>query len=297
MTRGLVAVVYNPTCGTDADVLRAALAAADLTEPAWFETTTEDAGAAITRRGIAQGASLVIAAGGDGTVMACVTAVAGSEVALAVLPVGTGNLLARNLGIPLELDAAARVAAGSTHRRIDVGAVGEERFAVIAGMGFDAAMLRDAPPKMKSRLGWPAYLVSGMRNLRRGPVTAFDLYLDGAPSVRRRGVGVLVGNVGRLQGGLAVLPEARGDDGLLDVAVLAPRRLRDWAGLAVRILLKRVPRPEQLETWRAARVEVRAARALPVQLDGDVRPDGNRLLAEVMPAALILCVPADRISG
>lgn len=297
MTRGLVAVVYNPTCGTEADVLRAALAAADLTELAWLETTTEDAGAAVTRRGIAEGAGLVIAAGGDGTVMACVTAVAGSEVALAVLPVGTGNLLARNLGIPLELDAAARVAAGSTHRRVDVGAVGEERFAVIAGMGFDAAMLRDAPPKMKSRLGWPAYLVSGMRNLRRGPVTAFDLYLDGGPAVRRRGVGVLVGNVGRLQGGLAVLPEARSDDGLLDVAVLAPRRLRDWAGLAVRILLKRAPRPEQLETWRAARVEVRAARALPVQLDGDVRPDGTRLLAEVMPAALLLCVPADRISG
>lgn len=297
MTRAPVAVVYNPTCGTGADVVREALAAAGLSDLDWLETTTEDPGAAVTRRAIRDGAGLVVVAGGDGTVMACVTAVAGSDVPLAVLPVGTGNLLARNFGIPLELAAAARVAAAGTCRRIDVGAVDEERFAVIAGMGFDAAMLRDAPPRMKSRLGWPAYVISGLRNVRRGPVAEFDLHLDDAPPVRRRGPGVLVGNVGRLQGGLLVLPDARGDDGQLDVAVLALRRLRDWAGLAVRVVLRRRPRPDQLETWRAARVEVRADRSLPVQLDGDVRPPADRLVAEVMPAALLLCVPAGRTSG
>lgn len=285
-----VTVVFNPTCGSTAADVRAALAAVGMAELDWLETTVDDAGAGITGRAVAEGAELVVAAGGDGTVMAAVTAVAGTGVPLAVLPVGTGNLLARNFDIPLELGAAARVAAGGARRRVDVGAIGEERFAVIAGMGFDAAMLRDAPPAMKSRLGWPAYVISGLRNVRRGPMTRFELRFDDAPPVRRRGRGVLIGNVGRLQGGLPVLPDARGDDGLLDVAVLAPRRLREWAGLASRVLLRRRPRPGQLDTWRAARVEVRAGKALPVQLDGDVRPPSDRLLVEVRPAALVLCV-------
>lgn len=291
MTAGAVAVVFNPTCGTEPAAVREALAAVGLADVGWLETTTDDPGAGIARTAIAGGARLVVAAGGDGTVMACVTAVAGTGIPLAVLPVGTGNLLARNFHIPLELAAAARVAAGRGRRCVDVGAIGDERFAVIAGMGFDAAMLRDAPPALKSRFGWPAYIVSGLRNVARGPVTSFELRLDGAPPVRRGGRGVLVGNVGRLQGGLPVLPDARGDDGVLDVAVLGPRRLRNWAGLAWRIVLRRRPRPEQLETWRAARVEIRTGRALAVQLDGDVRPPADRLLVEVQPAALTLCVP------
>lgn len=291
MSSARVAVVFNPTSGTEPAAVRAALAAVGFTDPAWLETTTDDAGTGVTREAIAEGVALVIAAGGDGTVMACVTAVAGTRVPLAVLPIGTGNLLARNYDIPLELAAAAEVAAAGAHRRVDVGVIDDERFAVMAGMGFDAAMLRDAPPTLKSRLGWPAYIVSGLRNVRRGPMTRFDLRLDDGPPVRRRGRGVLVGNVGRLQGGLPVLPDARGDDGLLDIAVLAPRRLRDWAGLATRIVLRRRPRPEQLETWRAARVEVRAGRPLPVQLDGDVRPSTDRLLVQAQPGALTLCVP------
>lgn len=291
MSSARVAVVFNPTSGTEPAAVRQALAAVGFTDLTWRETTTDDPGAGVTRRAIAEGVVLVIAAGGDGTVMACVTAVAGTDVPLAVLPVGTGNLLARNFDIPLELGAAAQVAAAGAHRRVDVGAIDDESFAVMAGMGFDAAMLRDAPPALKSRLGWPAYIVSGLRNIRRGPMTRFDLRLDDRPPVRRRGRGVLVGNVGRLQGGLPVLPDARGDDGLLDVAVLAPRRLRDWGGLATRIVLRQRPRPEQLETWRAARVEVRAGRALPVQLDGDVRPSTDRLLVRARPAALTLCVP------
>ncbi|MGI8682688.1 MAG: diacylglycerol/lipid kinase family protein [Mycobacteriales bacterium] len=293
MSSTRVAVVFNPTSGAEPAAVREALAAAGLTDLAWLETTTDDPGAGVTRRAIAEGVALVIAAGGDGTVMACVTAAAGTDVPLAVLPVGTGNLLARNFDIPLELAAAARIAAAGVHRRVDVGAIEDERFAVMAGMGFDAAMLRDAPPALKDRLGWPAYIVSGLQNVRRTPMTSFDLRLDDGAPVRRRGRGVLVGNVGRLQGGLPVLPDARGDDGLLDVAVLAPRRLRDWAGLAARIVLRRQPRPEQLETWRAARVEIRADRALPVQLDGDVRPSTDRLLVQTQPAALALCVPVD----
>jgi len=291
VSSGAVAVVFNPTCGTEPAAISAALAAVGAPDVEWLQTTPDDPGTALTRAAIADGARLVIAAGGDGTVMACVTAVAGTDVPLAVLPVGTGNLLARNFDIPLELAAAAQVAVGATRRRVDVGAIGDERFAVIAGMGFDAAMLRDAPPALKSRFGWPAYIVSGLRNVARGPLTSFELRFDGASPVRRRGRGVLVGNVGRLQGGLPVLPDARGDDGVLDVAVLAPRRLRNWAGLAWRIVLRRRPRPEQLETWRAAQVDIRADRPLPVQLDGDVRPSADRLVVEVWPAALTLCVP------
>ncbi len=289
------AVVFNPTKADDPADRRAeicaALRRAGLPDPLWLETTPDDPGVGQSRRAVADGADLLLPCGGDGTVMACVTALAGSDVPMALLPAGTGNLLALNFGIPTDLDAAVGVAVAGEQRRIDVGAVGDRRFAVMAGMGFDAAMLRDAPEPLKGRIGWLAYLLSGARNLRRAPLARFTLHLDGNPPRRLRGRGVLVGNVGRLQGGIAVLAAAVCDDGVLEVAVLRPRTLADWGRLGLQLVRGGVSGAQQLTTFSAARVEVVADRPLAVELDGDVQPETDRLLVEIMPSALTLCVP------
>jgi YegS/Rv2252/BmrU family lipid kinase len=288
-----VAVVFNPTTGEADDRrsrIQAALAANRL-EVRWLETTRQDQGRGLARRAVEEGAELVMVAGGDGTVMACVTGLAGSGVPLAVLPGGTGNLLANNFDIPGDLDGALEVALRGERRRLDAGALGEDRFVIMCGIGFDAAMLRDADPELKARAGAVAYVVSGLRHLRRRP-TRFRLRLDARPPITRRGQGVLVGNLGRLQGGLPVMPDASPSDGQLDVAVLKTRTLPDWLALAVRILARRRRHEPQMEHFRARRVEVRCDRPQPVERDGEPAEPTRELVVEIVPGALTLCVPA-----
>ena len=289
-----MAVVFNPATGGGDSASRRrdteqALASAGL-DVLWLETTRQDPGQGVTRQAVAEGVDLVMAQGGDGTVMACVTGLAGTDVPLAVLPGGTGNLLAANFDIPSDLDGAVEVALHGERRRLDVAAMGEDRFVVMGGIGFDAAMLRDADPRLKKRLGAVAYVISGLGQLRRRS-TRFELRLDDAGAVTRVGQGVLVGNLGRLQGGLPVIPDARPDDGLLDVAVLQTRTVLDWARLAVRVLLRRRRKDPELEVFRARRVEVRCDRPQPVERDGDPVGETDHLVVEIVPRALTLCVP------
>jgi YegS/Rv2252/BmrU family lipid kinase len=260
-------------------------------EVLWLETTPEEPGQGLTAKAVAEGVDLVMAQGGDGTVMACVTGLAETEVPLGVLPGGTGNLLATNFDIPSDLEGAVEVALEGDRVRLDVAAMGDDRFVVMGGIGFDAAMLRDADPRLKERLGAVAYVLSGFKHLRRR-VTRFRLRLDDR-RIDRIGQGVLIGNLGRLQGGLPVMPDARPDDGLLDVAVLQTRTVLDWLVLAAGVLLRRRRKDPQLETFQARRVEVHCDTPLPVERDGDpLDTPRDHLVVEVVPAALTLCVPS-----
>ncbi len=167
------------------------------------------------------------------------TGLAESDVPLGLLPGGTGNLLARNLDIPQRLDEALEVALSGATRRIDVGDIGDRCFVVMAGMGLDAAMVQDAPKAVKKRFGWAAYVVSGAKHLtdRRMRV---DLRLDdGKRSKRVLARTIVVGNVGTLQGGIPLLLDAEPDDGVLDIAVVAPRGLGEWVSVAVRVITRR----------------------------------------------------------
>ncbi|MFC4145189.1 diacylglycerol/lipid kinase family protein [Micromonospora mangrovi] len=287
------AVVVNPVKVADLEEFRrtvdGALTAAGWPEPTWYETTVEDPGRGQTEEAVRAGAEVVFACGGDGTVMACVTALAGTDVALAVLPQGTGNLLAANLGLSNDLAAGLAVAVERGKRRLDVGAVEEQCFAVMAGMGFDAQMLDSTSETTKKRIGWPAYVVGAAKHLRDRPMRV-SIRIDDQPPVRRRARSVLVANVGRLQGGVRLLTDAEPDDGWLDVAVLTPRTLRHWLAMGWALARRRgsVPR---MEVFRARTVEITSNRAQPRQLDGDLIEPGRVLRAEIRPQSLWLCVP------
>ncbi len=291
-----VAVVFNPVSAGDTapgrkrELLEALTAAG--VEPLLEETTADDPGGEITRRALERGVDLVLVAGGDGTVMACVSVLAGTDVPLAVLPSGTGNLLAVNMDLPGDPAEAVDVALHGDRRRLDVGAIGSDRFVVMSGVGFDAAMLRDTDPALKARIGALAYVVSGLRQLGRRP-TEYRIRLDGLPPISRTGQGVLIGNLGRIQGGLEVLPGAEPDDGLLDVGVLETRLLGGWLRLAGRLLLGRGVRPSgpPLELFRARRVEIDCSRPEPIERDGELGTRTRHIAVEAMPGALTLCVP------
>ncbi|MGC5022630.1 diacylglycerol/lipid kinase family protein [Micromonospora sp. DT47] len=287
------AVVVNPAKVTDLDEFRRtvndALAAAGWPEPAWHETTVEDPGRGQTERAVADGAEVVFACGGDGTVMACVSGLVGTDAALAVLPQGTGNLLAANLGLSNELAAGLEVAVERGLRRLDVGAVDDQYFAVMAGMGFDAQMLDSTSETTKARIGWPAYIMGAAKHLRDRPMRV-SIRIDDRPPMRRRARSVLIANVGRLQGGVRLLTDAEPDDGWLDVAVLTPRTLGHWVAMGWALVRRRgsVPR---MEVFRARKVEITSNRAQPRQLDGDLIDPGRSLKAEIRPESLWLCVP------
>ncbi|MGX6608091.1 diacylglycerol/lipid kinase family protein [Micromonosporaceae bacterium Da 78-11] len=287
------AVVYNPVKVPDLDLLRATigegLAGASWPEPTWHETTPEDPGRGQAEQAIRDGAELIFVCGGDGTVMAAVTALAGTDVALAVLPAGTGNLLAANLGLAGDAATGVQVALDGGRRRIDVGVVGDQSFAVMAGMGFDAQMLEGTSDTAKKHIGWLAYVGGAAKHLRDRPMR-IRLVLDGGAPMPRRPRAVIVGNVGRLQGGVRLLNKAEPDDGKLDVAILSPKSLRHWVSLGWAVV-RRSDRVPLMETYTAERIEIYSNQAQPRQLDGDLIEPGKSLKIHVRHRALLLCVP------
>ncbi len=294
-----VVLVMNPTKVDSAAALRRMVSHAcrqrGRPEPLVLETTVDDPGEQMVRRAVEQGAELVLSAGGDGTVMAVSRGLAGSEVPLGLLPMGTGNLLARNLSLPLELEAALEVALDGRSRRLDLGMLSTEQgvppegFVVMAGVGFDAAMMADAPARLKSVAGWAAYLVSGVRHLRDPPMQV-ELTVDDQEPVRRAARSVVVGNVGMLQAGLQLMPDARPDDGLLDVVVLSPRGLLDWARVVVRLAARRTDLDRDVEHFQGAHVQVRTTGEHPLQIDGDPVGSTDLLVIDVQPGALLVRV-------
>ena len=284
-----VAAVLNPAKIDDLAALKAAIVEhCGGRQPDWYETTEDDTGAGQASAAVAAGARLVLVCGGDGTVAACAGALAGTGVAMAVVPVGTGNLLARNLGIPLEPAEALEVAFGPDERVIDVLESAEQRFVVMAGLGFDAALIRDTDDQLKERLGWVAYVGGMAKALRRSPRARFTVTLDDRPPVTTESIGVLVGNVGQLQAGVTLMPDASPDDGRLDVLVLAPRTVRDWPALVWRILRRRPDSGRQAEILRGRSVSITSSVEVPVEFDGDFRGAATELRVEVLPAALTL---------
>jgi YegS/Rv2252/BmrU family lipid kinase len=263
-------------------------------EPWFAETGEDDAGVALAADAVAAGARLVFAAGGDGTVRACAQALAGTGVPLAIVPRGTANLAARAMGVPSRLDAALATGFGGRERRVDLADADGMSFAAMAGIGLDAAVVGGTPARLKRRLGWPAYAAAGITRLRGRP-REFTLRLDGGPALTRRARSVVVGNAGLLPGGFALLPDARVDDGVLDVGVLAPADLLGWGLVAVRVLTRSRRDDRNLERYRARRIEIHADTDLPREVDGEVIAPGRSLTITVRPAALLIRVPPSRV--
>jgi undecaprenyl-diphosphatase len=187
------------------------------------------------------------------------------------------------------------VALDGVDRRLDVGRIGEGVVVGMAGLGLDAAMVQDAPHALKRRLGWPAYVVSLLRHLgdRHDTVT---LDVDGHRTLHRNVTGVVVGNMGKLHGGLALFPDAQPDDGLLDVVVIAPRGLRGWISGIVDVVRGK-QNSSALRRHRGRRIIVTGRRPMRREADGDALPDDWAMDVTVEEGALLLRTPEDSASG
>ncbi|HWU06048.1 MAG TPA: diacylglycerol kinase family protein [Streptomyces sp.] len=301
---GRTTVVFNPTVTDEAAcaALRRVLEDHGHHGADFVPTTAGDPGKGQTERAVREGAALVVVCGGDGTVRAAAEALAGTGIPLAVVPCGTGNLLARNLGLPVKPAQALAVALRGVPHRLDLGRIEGDgmppaHFTVMAGAGLDAAMLESTSDRAKALLGWPAYVMAGLRELR-APRMRLTVGIDGARPLRRTGRMVLIANTGKVQGGAALVPAAEPDDGLLDLMILDPRGPAGWLS-AVASLARRWPEgrtgradgspPVEYFTFRHA--DIRFEEAQPRELDGDPVPPGRRLTAQVRPGALTVLMP------
>jgi diacylglycerol kinase family enzyme len=332
-----VAFVANPTKPGVPELRDAAVracAARYLPEPMWFETTAEDPGIGQTREAVARGAQLVVAVGGDGTVRAVAEGLVGTDVPMALIPQGTGNLLARNLDLPLgELDELLRIALTGEDRPIDVGwltVVRDESdvadpvaeadpaaevpqetppdadrpardhiFLVIAGVGFDAAMVADADEELKAKVGWIAYFVAGVKHLHARRLR-LQMSLDESPWFNVRLRSLLIGNCGKLPGGVVLLPDAVVDDGWLDIAAIDTRvGLLGWTQLFGEVALQRFgvrtrmpSKVGKIDHARARELRVRLREPQQVQVDGDIIGSAYEIAARVEPRSLRVRVAA-----
>ncbi|GAA2138948.1 diacylglycerol/lipid kinase family protein [Glycomyces algeriensis] len=306
MSGSRIAIVWNPSKTSREDLERALPASAADAEVSWHETTPDDPGQGATGEALAAGAAVVVAAGGDGTVRAVAERLAqGASAELAIVPLGTGNLLARNLGVPLGLAGALTRAFEGESRALDIGwitaevdgAKSRQAFAVLAGIGLDAHMIVETDEDLKSKVGWLAYVESLGRALSASAVVKMAIAVDGAAPERAEGHTLLVGNCGTLQGGIALLPDADPSDGELDLLLLSAEGMGQWLDTlrsfmwdnGIRRLFSRHERAESADTathGRVRRVTVELAEPRVLEVDGDDLGETAAFTIEVQPEAV-----------
>ncbi len=270
--------------------LREVLAGQGVGKPLWYEVNKSRKAPQYASRAVAEGADLIFVWGGDGMVQRCIDAVAGTDAALAILPAGTANLLATNLNIPHDLTAAVMVGLHGARRELDTGIINGEHFAVMAGTGFDAQMIKGASRRMKRRLGRMAYVYTGTKNLSARGMKA-HVKVDGQLFHKGRISCVLVGNVGKLFGGIEVFGAARPDDGLVEVGLVTADNPAQWARTFGRLAAGSPERSPFVKVTRGRKVRIKLNKKVPYELDGGDRKKAKKLQIKVHPASVTICVP------
>ncbi|PRY68032.1 diacylglycerol kinase family enzyme [Glaciihabitans tibetensis] len=316
------AVIYNPI-KVDLDALREAVnseaSAAGWGESLWFETSVEDVGQGVTAEALKQGVDLVIVAGGDGTVRAVVEGVRGHDVAVALLPSGTGNLLARNLKMTLnDMPGSVRAAFTGEDKAIDLGMIRIERedksrdehaFVVMAGLGLDAKMISNTDEDLKKKAGWAAYVKAIVASLRDPDELQLRFRLDDGTAKRATVHTLILGNCGSLPANILLMPEAVLDDGLFDVMMTRPGGVLGWIRVWVKVawtngIVRRTKAGRalagehqndgDLHYETGTKFTARFSRPEEIELDGDGFGKAAAFKAWIEPSALRVRIPAVR---
>jgi YegS/Rv2252/BmrU family lipid kinase len=291
--RSIAVVAHSrKNLGGGLDELRRRLTDTGVKELLWFEVPKSKKAPKQVRAALKADVDLLVVWGGDGMVQRTLDVVAHekAKTPVAIMPAGTGNLLASNLGIPADMEQAVDIAVRGDRRRIDMGKLDGEYFGVMAGIGFDGAMINDADRKMKDRLGKLAYVWTGLRHVNGEAPTA-KVLIDGTKWFDDEASCVLIGNVGTITGGIRAFDDAKPDDGWLDVGVATAQGALQWARALGTMAVGRSDRSPFVRTTRARKVEVTLASKMEYELDGGARTKTKSFSAAVAPGAVKICVP------
>ncbi|RXW31435.1 diacylglycerol kinase family protein [Propioniciclava flava] len=295
------AVLFNPTKIPDPALFRRQVDGEcrqrGWEPPLWLESDAEDSGAAASRRARRAEVDLALIAGGDGTVRAACAELAGSGIPIGILPAGTGNLLARNLGVPLDMAEALDVAFDGTPRPIDLIEVRAddrepECSLVMAGIGADALIMAETNDDLKKFVGSAAYVIAALQTLNKAPFSVRVTVGDHEPIERRVGL-AMVANVGAIQGQIQIAPDARPDDGRVDLVLASPDKPTDWGAITTRILARAIDAPG-IERAQAKVVTFDVDAPIAYQIDGDAMGECSHLEATTLTHVLRIMAPARR---
>lgn len=290
MTSVAVVAHRNKTLDGGLEELRAVLAEKGFPDPLWYEVLKSRAAPKQARKALEAGADLLFVWGGDGTVQRCVDAVAGKDMTIAIVPAGTANLLANNLNIPIDLRASVDIGLEGDRKRLDVGVLNDERFAVMAGVGFDAIMMRDADGELKGHFGRLAYVWTGARatHMTRRNVR---VEIDGKKWFKGKASCVLLGQMGTLATGIHAFPDARPDDGLLEVGVVTAKNALEWTRVLGRLVVKDAKHSPLTQMGQGSKIKITFDRPTTYELDGGARKATMKFRASVDRGAITVCVP------
>ena len=271
--------------------LRRTLASYGFADPPWVEVPKAKKIPKEARRLREDGVDLLFVWGGDGSVQRALDAVAGSGMQVAVLPAGTANLFATNLGVPKDLEEAVRIGLHGARRTIDLGKTNGEHFGVMAGAGLDAFMIRDAEESgLKDKIGSLAYVFSGSKNLSRDPVR-MRIEVDGETWFDDDAACVLIGNVSDVIAGISAFPDASPDDGVLDIGVITADSGLDWLRTLTRSVVSDPAKSPFIRATTGTSFDIRIKEPLPYEIDGSERGTTRRIKTKVKPGAITVCVP------
>ena len=276
--------------GGGLEELRSTLTTYGVTDPMWCQVPKPRLATKQVKKMLKEGVELIFVWGGDGMVRRAIDTVVGTAVTLAILPAGTANLFATNLGIPKDLEEAVKIGLSGSRRQLDVGQMNREHFGVMAGTGLDALMIRDADAGLKDKVGRLAYVWTGAKNVRKSSVK-MRIEVDGARWFKGKASCLLIGNVGDVIGGISAFPDARPDDGRLDIGVVTASGALDWVRTLARSAIGDVEGSPFVETTTGGKIDIRLDKSLPYEIDGGARKKTKRLKCKVVPGAITVCVP------
>jgi diacylglycerol kinase (ATP) len=283
------------TMGGGLDELRTKLADQGFTDPAWVQVPKSKKAPAALKELVDEGIDTLFVWGGDGTVQRCIDALvtsgANESVDVAIVPAGTANLLANNLGVPTgDVGAAVGVGLNGERRTVDIGCVNGEHFAVMAGVGFDAVMIEAADHSLKDRIGRMAYIWTGARAMSSSSYQMV-VKVDGKVWFAGRAGCVLCANVGTLIGGVTAIPDAVPDDGSLDIAVITAGSPVQWTRVLARMATGHGPDSPLVQTTTARRVSIRLEEPVRYELDGGARKKVKKIKVTTVTSAITFRVP------
>jgi YegS/Rv2252/BmrU family lipid kinase len=287
-----LAVIANTTklAPGDRKQLNAAIEDAGFATVEWLMIEKGSAAKQAAAKAVKHGADVVLACGGDGTVRAAAEALVGTDTALAVMPAGTANQFANAMSIPSDLAEVLSLLTSHQTRTIDTGRCNGMTFLIMAGIGFDAALI-DAADDDKERLGMVAYLRAGAKEVRQREPFPVKVEIDGDEVFDGDASCVLVANIGTLKG-FEAFPDAVPTDGTLDAAVVTAAGVLDWAGLIVSAIRHRQQLSGRADLHTGKKMTVRTPKKHRFELDGGVKGEAKKLEFEVVPNSLIVCAPA-----
>ena len=256
-----------------------------------LETTKKVSAQMLARKAVKNGAARIIVSGGDGTVMQVVGELVNKNVILGVIPSGTANIFAKNLGIPMDTQAALDIALNGVSRKIDVGRANNHFFGFIAGIGMDAEIMKDTSRDLKDRIGQLAYITTWMQNLKNKP-RLYSVSINGGAKKEYKASAILIGNMEKSMAGVKAFPGASPRSGILQISIVNVNSFKDWLNFVYNGFKGTMEKSSCITMLHGKNIEIKSLdEKIHFQCDGDVFEPTKKLTVTIIPSGLSVAFP------